>query len=56
MLYDPIAHDDTHLAKHGFKFKPLDSHTYMQLDKHTGNIKQKEAEIALTSVSWITLV
>ncbi|MGV7961276.1 VPA0450 family T3SS effector inositol phosphatase [Photorhabdus tasmaniensis] len=42
VLYDPIAHDDTHLAKHGFKFKPLDSHTYMQLDKHTGNIKQKE--------------
>ncbi|HBC3893594.1 TPA: VPA0450 family T3SS effector inositol phosphatase, partial [Vibrio parahaemolyticus] len=41
-LYDPIAHDDTHLAKHGFKFKTLDSHTYMQLDKHTGNIKQKE--------------
>ncbi len=41
-MYDPVAHDDTHLAKHGFKFKPLNSHTYMQLDKHTGNIKQKE--------------
>ncbi|MEZ8680228.1 VPA0450 family T3SS effector inositol phosphatase [Vibrio splendidus] len=42
VMYDPVAHDDTHLAKHGFKFNPLNSHTYMQLDKHTGNIKQKE--------------
>jgi len=40
-MYDPVSHDDTHLAKHGFKFEALNSHTYMQLDS-TGKIKHKE--------------
>ncbi len=39
-LFDPVSLGHTHLAKHGFDFKQLNSHTYMQLDE-TGKIKHK---------------
>lgn len=40
-MYDPVSTNDTHLAKHGLHFQPLDTHTYLQEDKD-GNIKQKK--------------